>query len=74
MISVNCGCGRPARYSLSGIPSCNKYKVCYTYEELEEIIEDLKSDLSHAKKLNDEYKNSFALIASASMINKGETL
>ena len=42
-----CGCGRPVRYAhtRSGdgelVWSCNKYKVCPTYEQLDSTVREL---------------------------------
>jgi len=43
---VMCNCGRPTRYSHGSLDvmSCNKYAVCLTYEEQEDLIKKLSSE------------------------------
>lgn len=41
-----CGCGRPARYMVSGGKmSCNKYARCASYEELQSTLVDARVKL-----------------------------
>jgi len=41
-----CGCGRELRYSHGSLDvmSCNKYAVCLTYDEQEELIKKLRDE------------------------------
>lgn len=48
MITAKCNCGRDGRYMcLDGegnqVMSCNKYKLCPTYEGLEKELKELKT-------------------------------
>lgn len=70
-----CNCGRPAKWS-SGInepSSCNKHKLCPTYDEIEKELELLKSRysllLSHAETLTLYKDSSSRSIASHIFIN-----
>ena len=42
-----CGCGRMAKYEdSSGLGSCNKYKRCPTYGELEKVNKELNEAIT----------------------------
>ena len=47
-----CGCGKPVIYMLGDLMSCNKHKVCLTYIEQAQRIEELEDDIE-GYKIND---------------------
>jgi hypothetical protein len=59
-----CGCGRKLRYSHGSLDvmSCNKYSVCLTYTEQEELIKSLNTE-------NRKYKDALDKIVSVNAMD-----
>ena len=74
-LQSTCGCGQPVKYSSPcGKGSCNKYKHCPTYEELEEDYWKSERDIqvyrNFVNKLDDYFEYRFESMKDQKKVNQ----
>jgi len=63
-IDMICGCGKPARYILNGIGSCNKYARCPSYDEILGKLKQAENKLSDIQKIIEDRSEAISLFPS----------